>query len=228
MIFTNEQGILEHATFEPVPGTKQPNWAELHRLNRLWRQWMDEHSQFVTPNTVTTVEYATCETREAKRELRLMEAELMLQYLVDVAPPGTKRLLDAMDEHAHRAMDLWLREQLPHHARNNTRMVNLCQELAQVVMLALTALPEIRTQLLATLYEKTTMNVICDIANMSVISQTDSDERNEAWIWNCHVLLETVATWPGLDIAAELRRCWSALAWKHASYHMHEYPQELK
>lgn len=225
MILTNEQGVLEHTTFEPVPGTRQPNWAELHRLNRVWREWMDSHSKFVTPDTVPTVEYAACETREAKRELRLMEAELMLQYLVDVAPPGTKRLLDAMDDHAHRAMDLWLREKLPHHARNNTRMVNLCQELAQVVMLALTALPDVRFfETIEEDVDPPTVDYICDCGSTAVMyAANDCD-----WEYTTTVMLMEISHWPGLDIAAELRRCWSALAWKHASYHMHEYPQELK
>lgn len=191
MIFTNDQGVLEHDTFTPVPGTKQPNWAELHRLNRVWREWMDTHSQFATPDTIDSLRYARIEANEAA--------------------------------------DLELRQKLPAHARNNERNHTIPGELAQVVMLLLTALPTIDFALAEReglcLSDLPRLDDICDLANSAVI---ECAAGFDYWTGYAHALLRATEHWPGLDIAAELRRCWSALAWKHASYHMHEYPEELK
>lgn len=44
---------------------QQINWPELHRLNRVWRAWMDVHSNFVTPKTITLLRCARIEANEA-------------------------------------------------------------------------------------------------------------------------------------------------------------------
>jgi hypothetical protein len=208
---------------------EQPNWPELHRLNRIWRQWMDARSKFVTPaQTVTTLQYTSGETREAKREYRLMHADLLAEYLLEVAPVGTKAALDAADDAAHRAMDLWIREQMPTHARNSKRRRTIRQELAQVVMLALTALPEIdfarsREESLDS-SDLPAMDNICSLATAMV---DEAVQGFSYWMVYCHVLLDAIYAGIGVEVDADLRQCWLALARKHASEYMHQYPEEL-
>ena len=191
MIFTNEQGVLEHDTFTPVPGTRQPNWVELHRLNRVWRQWMDEHSQFVTPDTIDTLCY--------------------------------------MSEECHEALKCWMVARLPDHPRRQQPDKTIGQEFAQPIMLALTALPAIDfTEAEREGLQYSDMRPIINICSLANRAVEECELQLGGWAAYTHGLLLAVATWPGLDIAAELRRCWAALAWRHASYHMHEYPQELR
>jgi hypothetical protein len=209
--------------------TKQIDWSELHRLNRVWRQWMDGRSKFVTPSEpVNTLRYAADESREAKREYRIMHADMLAEYLLEVAPVGTKALLDAADDVACKARDVWMREQLPEHARNNKRARTVRQELAQVVMLILTALPEISTPLMSITMPQSDrllcdMDSICDQANQCVKYFDSSVLRGVA-----HTLLVSISIYPGVEVEADLRQCWSVLAWKHASLHIGKYPEELK
>ena len=206
--------------------TKQIDWSELHRLNRVWRQWMDGRSKFVTPSEpVNTLRYAADESREAKREYRLMHADMLAEYLLEVAPVGTKALLDAADDVACKARDVWMREQLPEHARNNKRARTVRQELAQVVMLLLTALPDMTHAVSESGdYAGFTMDQLCDIANLAVIYAVNDCN----WHITACDLLAAISHYPGVEVEADLRQCWSALAWKHASQHMSQYPEELK
>ncbi|TXH52424.1 MAG: hypothetical protein E6Q97_15875 [Desulfurellales bacterium] len=199
------------------------DWAELHRLNRTWRAWMDNHSAFVTPETIDSLRYAAGEAREARMELSAIAAELLIRYLVEVAPVNTVEILRIMDSHAHESRDLWMRERLPSHARNHPRANKIRQELAQVVMLALTALDGVDMGKIVPAHE-IDLDYICDTANQAI---TDYGAFLTGWCWTVHHLLAAVAAYPGVDVAADLRECWSRLAWKHASRDMGLYPKEL-
>jgi hypothetical protein len=122
--------------------------------------------------------------------------------------------------------DIELRERLPEHARNNGRNHTVRSELAQVVMLLLTALPDASLFSVAEASGTMTMDRLCHEANMLVIYAIDG----YGWKINvciCDLLLD-IARHPGVEVEADLRQCWSALAWKHASQHMSGYPEELK
>lgn len=170
---------------------QKTDWVELHRLNRVWREWMDAHSKFVTPDTIDSLRYARIEANEAA--------------------------------------DLELRQKLPDHARNNERNHTIFGELAQVAMLVLTALPKIDFEKAAQdrLFhsELPAIDSFCDLANSAVV---ECVQNFDYWRAYAHALLMTIETYPGFDANTHLRQCWSALAWKHASQHMHEYPEELK
>jgi hypothetical protein len=121
--------------------------------------------------------------------------------------------------------DVELRERLPDHARNNQRNHTVRSELAQVVMLALTALPDMTHVVNESGdYAGFTMDQLCDIANLAVI-YAFSDCN---WHITACDLLAAISRYPGVEVEADLRQCWSALAWKHASQHMSGYPEELK
>lgn len=199
------------------------DWIELHRLNRAWRAWMDAHSAFVTPETIDSLRYAAGEAREASMELSAITAELLIRYLVEVAPVNTAEILRIMDSHAHESRDLWMRERLPAHARNHPRANKIRQELAQVVMLALTALDNVDMGWIVPV-TAADLDYICKTASQAV---DDYGVSLDGWRWTVHHLLAAAAAYPGVDVAADLRECWSRLAWKHASRDMGQYPKEL-
>lgn len=167
------------------------DWVELHRLNRLWRAWMDRNSKFVTPD----------------------DALDTLRYL---------------SEECHEARKCWMVEQLPHHPRRQAPDKTIRQEFAQAIMLGLTALPvidftEAENDCLAR-SDLQSIDNICDLANDAVVNRAQGFDY---WTASAHALLMAIDAWPGFNANTELRLCWSALAWKHASQHMHEYPEEL-
>lgn len=45
----------------------QTDWIELHRLNRVWRAWMDGNSPFQTPEPLDTLRYLSEECHEARK-----------------------------------------------------------------------------------------------------------------------------------------------------------------
>lgn len=170
----------------------QIDWVELHRLNRVWRGWMDVHSNFVTPDTLDSLRYCRIEANEGA--------------------------------------DLELRAKLPQHARNNERQHTIPGELAQVVMLCLTALDEIVINKLMPVYQidpdlPLTLDTICTLADRAVMEYIQDFAY---WIDLTHILLVTITELAVVNVESDLRQCWWQLAWKHANYHMHGYPEELK
>ncbi len=126
--------------------------------------------------------------------------------------PDTLDCLRYLSGECHEVRDLWMRQEKPGHARNNERNSTIGQELADVVMLALTVLdkPPVKDEWF--IYEDSfDVDQMCDAANMAVmVYRWESNWRPDVFNVLGHVL-----AYPGLDLAAELDRCWRRLAMKH-------------
>lgn len=123
--------------------------------------------------------------------------------------PDTLDALRYMDGECREVRDLWMRQQKPEHVRNNGRDSTIEQELADVAMMALTALPEPPPMGGFGVFDA---DYMCDNANNAVLAfrmNVPSWDRRVYWTLN-HVL-----AYPGLDLPAELDRCHRRLAIKH-------------
>lgn len=145
--------------------------------------------------------------------------------------PDTIDTLRYLRIECNEAADVELRNRLSKHPRNNGRDNTVYEELADALMLALTALPEIIHRELCPFVPVHTMDAICNWSNFMVVGCLDGDLdifANPSWIGNGYMLLTTICCYPGMNTEAELRKCWHRLAWKHASKAMDSYPEELK
>lgn len=125
--------------------------------------------------------------------------------------PSTLDSLRYMDGETREVRDLWMREQL-NHARNNGRQSSIYQELADVAMMALTALPDggfERTQ-----FMPSDIDFLCSWADSAVI---DYRQDNDGWDRFVEGIIAFVDEYPGMDLPAELANCHYRLAWKHGS-----------
>lgn len=123
------------------------------------------------------------------------------------------------------AADIELRNRLSKHPRNNGRDNTVYEELADALMLALTALPD-HEYISEAISRNATTDEICDLASQSVI--LFSANSKPEWWWHVADMIAAVGRYPGMNVEAELRKCWHRLAWKHASKAMDSYPEELK
>lgn len=148
--------------------------------------------------------------------------------------PDTIDTLRYLRIECNEAADVELRNRLSKHPRNNGRDNTVHEELADALMLALTALTDgadwYSRESTATLNSPAEhMDRICAWANRAVIYHTEDfgiaqSERVESLINLCLFIY----WYPGMNVEAELRKCWHRLAWKHASKAMDSYPEELK
>ncbi len=143
-----------------------------------------------------------------------------------VTPADVLDTLRYMRIECNEAADVEMRNRLSKHPRNNGRDNTVYEELADALMLALTALPDPEkwiSQLCDD--DDVSMDSICDMANQSVILFA-ADSRS--WfLWSADLVV-VIARYPGMAVEVELRKCWHRLAWKHASKAMDSYPEELK
>lgn len=108
------------------------------------------------------------------------------------------------------ALDAFLRAKNPDHARNNGREHTVESELADTAMLLLTALPAAWVDYVIAVPR----NSIDDIC-LAVAETVAYFRRAEQWENRASNVLRRISTYPGLDLAAELDRCWRRLAVKH-------------
>lgn len=125
------------------------------------------------------------------------------------------------------AADVELRNRLSKHPRNNGRDNTVHEELADALMLALTALPDGVDWSYASIddNESSPMDIICHGASTSV---TFANQEEIAWVWWLIDVCVAISRYPGMKTHLELCKCWHRLAWKHASKNMDSYPEELK
>lgn len=126
--------------------------------------------------------------------------------------PDTLDCLRYLSGECHEVRDLWMRQEKPGHARNNERDSTIEQELADVVMLALTALDEPPEPLGAgaVVFD---VDYLCHFADDAVMECRD--EKRGRWGASVEWVIDYVLAYPALDLAAELDRCWRRLAVKH-------------
>lgn len=128
------------------------------------------------------------------------------------------------------AADVELRNRLSKHPRNNGRDNTVYEELADALMLALTALPEkvvwqdIKDSDFP-IDNALRMDIICHRANMAVYYNASYSTVDTIPVT---ALCARIAEYPGMNTHLELCKCWHRLAWKHASKAMDSYPEELK
>lgn len=168
------------------------DWPHLWRLNQMWRKWMEENSEFVTPDTIDTLRYCRIECNEAA--------------------------------------DVELRNRLSKHPRNNGRDNTVHEELADALMLALTAMhtPKLIRDASRDYEAPALLDLICEYLSRSVrLNYWDWDDGTQ-WFNLFSDVPSLISSYPGMNTEAELRKCWHRLAWKHASKNMDSYPEELK
>lgn len=120
-------------------------------------------------------------------------------------------------------LDLWMRDRNPDHARNNERNSTIHQELADVAMLALTAIPEdFELSTVGPVLHVFGIDDCCLYAAQAVQSYEAGDRR---WRGICEDILIFVLAHEGMDLPAELRKCHRRLAWKHGSAALAEQAQ---
>lgn len=113
-------------------------------------------------------------------------------------------------------LDLWMRDRNPNHARNNERNSTICQELADVAMLALTAIPDgSDLSTVGPVLYVFDIDECCLYAAQAIQSYKENDRR---WRGICEDILIFVLAHDGFDLAAELDKCHRRLAWKHGSH----------
>lgn len=124
------------------------------------------------------------------------------------------------------AADAEIRVRLEKHPRNNGRENTVHEELADALMLALTALPD-PDRWIRQLSDDddVTMDAICDMANQAVVFFVA--DYGCWFLWTADTMV-VISRYPGMNVEGELRKCWHRLAWKHASRAMSDYPEELK
>lgn len=114
-----------------------------------------------------------------------------------------------------RALDCWLRQKNPDHARNNGREHTVESELADTAMLLLTALPG-HDDLMRILKDNpewgdSNLDSICLMIGYSIVDY----KHDQPWTVESVTALLAIAHYPGLDLAVELDRCWRRLAEIH-------------
>ncbi len=146
--------------------------------------------------------------------------------------PNTIDTLRYLRIECNEAADVELRNRLSKHPRNNGRDNTVHEELADALMLGLTALPDPEKWIGALCDDidvtddiDVIMDNICDQANQAVILFGDG---SHAWfLWTADLIV-AISRYPGMLTGFELKKCWYRLAWKHASKAMDSYPEELK
>ena len=128
--------------------------------------------------------------------------------------PKTLGCLRHMRNETCEAADLLMRLEYPEEARNNGRHSTVEQELADVAMMALTALdkpPEVSRS------SRTEFDIdyLCHYANDAVIEFREDSGEWGWWQAEVESVIDFVLVYPGLDLPAELGRCWRRLAVKH-------------
>lgn len=177
----------------------QALWQE----NRRWRQWMDANTPFVTPDDpVDTLRYARDEAA----------SEVKMEYLA----------LSLAQVSASQASDRWMRSRLTEHARNNVRRSTLYEELADVAMLLLTALPTGNGFSPDPICMIDGLDELCFTLALAVVN---CGEYADNWCVNASDSLHFIATYPDFDLTAELRKCHRRLAWKHGNAALAEQAQ---
>lgn len=120
------------------------------------------------------------------------------------------------------ALDAFLRAKNPTHARNNGREHTVESELADTAMLLLTVLPDALVingplPTFRALGDGKLLDEICRLIPNAIFYHEcdDDEERRVVWRLIATVTLYYIVAYPGLDLPAELDRCWRRLAWKH-------------
>jgi hypothetical protein len=105
--------------------------------------------------------------------------------------------------------DLWMRERLAGHARNNERTSTINQELADVAMMILTVFdPEPHHKGLEHGFN---IDFLCDAANEAIIACGQGYD----WTYGATEVIAHVLAYPGFNLATELDDCHTRLGLKH-------------
>ena len=133
--------------------------------------------------------------------------------------PDTLQCLRHMRNETCEAADLLMRIDHPEEVRNNGRDSTVEQELADVVVMALTVLSEPPDAREVSGWKRHPVefdiDYLCHHANDAVNEYKENDSEFSWWIPAAYRVIEFVLAYPGLDLPAELDRCWRRLAVKH-------------
>lgn len=114
---------------------------------------------------------------------------------------------------AAEALDAWMRQKNQHHARNNGREHTVEQELADVAMLLLTALPEESLQDWHLVDNE--LNSLEQLSLHIAFAVEGYKRGFDSWTFDVMIALRYIEEYPNHAMAWRLAECHSRLAMKH-------------